>query len=797
VNVNRFGRFLPALFVFIVAFGVYVYTLCPTVYWDDAGELIVACYTLGIPHPPGHPLYAIIGKLFTLVPLGSPAFRVNLMSAFFGALTCVMLFQVVRELIRAEEQIRAYADFAGVSAALCAAFSVSLWDQSVVAETTTLHSFFMMAVTLLAFRIDATASGDTSLTRRLLALSFIFGLSFTNHVAGLFFVPSLAFILIHRLRLGVFRPSRLLAMLLLFALGLLVYLYLPVRSRFDPPIDWGNPETMNNFLWVVTARQYSSNLWRVPSLVAFLRGLSDVLKTFLSDLTWLGCAFALVGALRLWRARKPVLVYGIIVMLILFFISLNSAYISVYLVPAVLMLAIWAGFGIAFLCHQARHVTSNLSGFRKGLLGRSSHVVAVSLVLILLFVHFPMTNKRQHVYPKEYGVSLLSPLPENAILITGSADPLFICWYLQYCEGYRTDVKVITRNGMIRPGYLEQIRRQYPDLNIPVEFRYEDDTSVRPSYIHERGTGLPWYVNSYFKRLYDLNVPEFSMFWEGIESNQLLMERFVPHKLVFQILPPGQDPDSVPCEIMSTAEIEERIGHDLAAGRIYGNHLFSYAVYYQWHNDRGAAERYYRDALKLYPRDARALNNIGALLAESGKDDEAFEKFLLAFRLGPDDPTSNHNVGQMLLNRGEVRKAIPYFRRAIASDTPGFEDYHSLGLCWADLGKNKQAVEMFKKALLLKPDSPEALSSLGVAYLRLKETQNAAKLLKMAVELEPGSVENWYNFACLQALEGNVSGSTESLRKALSLNYQKAYALASKDPEMVPILDSLLDKPLD
>jgi len=63
---DEIKAYVPTAGVFATAFVVYVYTLCPTVYWDDAGELIAACYTLGIPHPPGHPLYAILGKLFTL-----------------------------------------------------------------------------------------------------------------------------------------------------------------------------------------------------------------------------------------------------------------------------------------------------------------------------------------------------------------------------------------------------------------------------------------------------------------------------------------------------------------------------------------------------------------------------------------------------------------------------------------------------------------------------------------------------------------------------------------------------------
>ncbi|MBI5118322.1 DUF2723 domain-containing protein [Candidatus Poribacteria bacterium] len=830
---DRFARFLPPFLVLLTTFAVYVYTLCPTVYWDDAGELISACYTLGIPHPPGHPLYAILGWLFTRIPVGSPAYRVNLMSAFFGALTCALLFQIVRELVdgdlserfdgiqnpKSKAQNRngvssegfgcGIATFAGIIAALSAGFSLILWDQSVVAETTTLHTFFMMLVTLLAFRIsgggifdgiqtpkskiqntresrvDTVPLSDRKrLTSQLLILSFIYGLSFSNHVAGLFFAPSVAMMLLASLRMKLFKPVRLIAMILLFALGLSVYVYLPLRSRFNPAVDWGNPETLENFLWVVTAKQYSSDILRVPTLIALKAGAHSMATTLLSNLTILGCGFSLVGAIKLWKTRKSVLIYGVTIILILFFISLNSAFIFAYLAPAILMLAIWAGVGIASL-------SSSTGGVRSRTLSLLARCVAVLLVAILLFLHFRENNKRHYTYAKDYGVSFLSSLPDNAILITGTADPLFISWYLQYCENYRTDIKVITRNALVRPGYLEQIHRQHPELSMPDVIQYENSQSRPRADTHERGSGLPLFANSYFKLFYQLNYARFPIFWEGIEANHMMIEQFVPRDFAFQIVPLGQSGASVSPRFLNAAEIKKRIDSDIAAGKVYGNHIFNYGVYSQWRNDTPAAMRYFQDSLELRPDDARALNNIGVILSDQGKRSEASEKFLAAYLANPGDATSNHNVGQVLLDRNELRKAILHFQAAIALDPGNFEDYYDLGLCYAGLGKTAPAVNMLKKALMIKPDSAMALSSLGVIYLRRGETESASKLLKTAIDLEPGNAENWYNYACLQALRGDQTGSAGSLSKALSLDFEKTYALASKDPRISPILQRL------
>ena len=66
-------RYLIGIFLFILSFSLYLKTLCPTVYWRDSGELITVCYTLGIAHPAGYPLYALLGRIFTLIPVGSIA----------------------------------------------------------------------------------------------------------------------------------------------------------------------------------------------------------------------------------------------------------------------------------------------------------------------------------------------------------------------------------------------------------------------------------------------------------------------------------------------------------------------------------------------------------------------------------------------------------------------------------------------------------------------------------------------------------------------------------------------------
>src|SRR4030042_7150041 len=89
-----------SIICFFIPFILYLFTVCPTVYWRDAGEFQVVAYQLGIAHPAGSPFYVLITKIFTFLPFGSIAFKVNLASAFFGAALLRLIFLLINECLK-------------------------------------------------------------------------------------------------------------------------------------------------------------------------------------------------------------------------------------------------------------------------------------------------------------------------------------------------------------------------------------------------------------------------------------------------------------------------------------------------------------------------------------------------------------------------------------------------------------------------------------------------------------------------------------------------------------------------
>ena len=155
VNVRR----LVPLVIFGIAFGVYLATMAVTVSFWDSGEFIAVSYILGIPHSPGTPMYVLVGRVFAMLPLAlSVAQRVNLLSAFTGALGVMMSYLVGVEVVRfmygrAKTGLGRFVRLAGPAAgALFLAFSDTYWTDATEAEVYALSAFVMGLCTYLALR---------------------------------------------------------------------------------------------------------------------------------------------------------------------------------------------------------------------------------------------------------------------------------------------------------------------------------------------------------------------------------------------------------------------------------------------------------------------------------------------------------------------------------------------------------------------------------------------------------------------------------------------------------------------
>ena len=192
---------------FLITFGVYCYTLAPTVTLEDSGELAVGSDYLGVPHPPGYPSWTLFTWFFQWI-FGwvryygnpNPAWSVGLASAFFGALACAMLALLVSrsgtDMLRSVKKTTDVIGISteslvcwvgGVTGGLLLAFSPVLWSQSVIVEVYALNAFFQMLLLLLTYMWMCRPKDD----KILYITAFLFGFGITNHQTLLFVGPAL------------------------------------------------------------------------------------------------------------------------------------------------------------------------------------------------------------------------------------------------------------------------------------------------------------------------------------------------------------------------------------------------------------------------------------------------------------------------------------------------------------------------------------------------------------------------------------------------------------------------------
>ncbi len=348
--------------VAVALFVLYALTAPRTVTLEDDGLFVLSSYYLGIEHPPGYPLFTLLGKLFTHLPFGSVAYRVHLTSAFFGALSCGVLWLCARALIPG--RLPAWL------AALGLGFSPVFWSQAIIAEVYTLNTFFFLLLAYLGLRAcppgaDGAAAQPGGNPRLLPWMAFIFGLSLSNHWPLMLLVaPAFAVLLwprrmemLHRLGLLVF----------LVAVGLLPYAWMVLLSWSGLAISFYGPLESLHELWYMLSRAGYAQVDTSPAA-----GWIDRLKFFqfaaaqtLVQFAVAGTVLAAVGCARQWRlfgnrvsaflAIAFLMPTAALILLLGFeYDSMSKHVFHVYPLPAYAVAALWMALGFAWLVQRLK-----------------------------------------------------------------------------------------------------------------------------------------------------------------------------------------------------------------------------------------------------------------------------------------------------------------------------------------------------------------------------------------------------------------------------------------------------------
>jgi hypothetical protein len=442
VSLSRSGWFMLAIVIPLV---VYLPDISPYVGRADTFEFQVVGPTLGIAHPSGYPLYVLLAKLFSLMPLGSTAWRVNLSSAVFGALASGLLFLALTERPQdgggAVERVGA----AGVrpdlyplawAVALALAFSPTLWSRAIEAEVYALNAALVAMGLYLAVRWHV---GDGKVRRIWPAFGLLIGVALASHItlgALIFLAASGLWVARLRPRLDTHGRAWLWAAGLGLA-GLALYAYIPLRW---PAVNGGERMTLAHFVRFVTNAESGGAL----RPLAFYRDPARwgvVGRLIRRQIGWAGIGMALLGWVLLAR-RHAALALGTFascaawVWFNLSFYVADPDY-SAFLIPAHVVILFWTGWGVLSL---GRHYLD-----RRG--DRLPLFFAIVLLLPMsrLWQTGPaldtITQGRADETWARY--ALRQPLARGAAILADSEKfpPLY---YLQQVEGIRPDLEMVT-----------------------------------------------------------------------------------------------------------------------------------------------------------------------------------------------------------------------------------------------------------------------------------------------------------------------------------------------------------------
>ncbi len=596
----RFRDWAVALATFLIAFGVFVYYMSPSITLQDSGELVTGAYHFGVPHPPGYPLWAFLGWVWRhIVPIGNPAYRICLFSVFSGALVVgimtLFMSRSILMLVRATPWAESIDDklqhwmalLIGASASLLFGFNRGVWLWASVPEMRVLNVLFftVMTFTFFAWLMQAEKRGYLYATLLLLGFgisnhqtvgvmalpilvgTFIRGWWYTERdgktvrdlsaffevlvaflvgwvvgvlVFGWLQTPPDGSVLLQKVKMlvlfgpevsaglvvlvgggatiallaygaehGWLQRRRALILTALFLVGCCFYLYMPIASATNPPMNWGYAGTKQGFLHAVLRGQYEK--LRLANLMGadFLLQIELQVRAMLGQYSLALSLFGIVPLAALivgWRHLHARARTWLIFIWVAFFVTLIGLLIVInpgldkqqqeinikFFAPAHGFYAVLIGYGLALT------IAAVLSKWPQ-LPRLSARLLCVGL-LALPAISFTSNKKicdqRGHDFGYQFGYRMFypgggyPPMDKDAVLYGGTDPGRFVPTYMIFCESRadakhkyvdshfdpaggptfdRRDVYIITQNALADSTYMSYIRDHYdysrPDWN--------------------------------------------------------------------------------------------------------------------------------------------------------------------------------------------------------------------------------------------------------------------------------------------------------------------------------------------
>lgn len=482
--------YLLAGAVALAALVLYVATLAPTAQFWDTPEYIAAAYVLGIPHPPGNPLFVILAHTWGLIPwMQHYAARINLMSAVMSAFTAGFWFLIGERWLRPIVPTRWPRRATALAGAVLAATAFTVWNQSVVNEKVYTVSLLSIALVLWLAVRWGDERGGSGRDHHLLVIVYLLALTATNHLMGLLVAPAVVVYVLYTDPRVFISPKFLAWAAVAVVLGVSLWLFLLLRSPHFPPINEGEPTNWAALDSVLNRTQYAK-----PPVTERQADFAAQLGMWWQYFSWqwakdwsggvqraLAVAFGALGLLGGWRhwkadkrsAMATTALLVTLVPLLIFYLNFKYGFSQYpdrptlprevrerdyFFIVSFAVWGLWASMGLATIMDW---IQSALSARVSDPGRRWALATPVLLVAFVPFFGNRLSAPRSGEWlARDFAYDMLQSCDPYAVLVTAGDNDTFPLWYAQEVEHIRQDVTVLNLSLANTDWYDRQLQRR-------------------------------------------------------------------------------------------------------------------------------------------------------------------------------------------------------------------------------------------------------------------------------------------------------------------------------------------------
>jgi tetratricopeptide (TPR) repeat protein len=717
--------------LFFLVLTIYVISSPPALMTGDGGEFITSACTLGISHPPGYPLYCLVEKICTFLPLSNPAWRVTFGSILFSVFSALLLFVLLKEITKNEA--------VSLFTALVYSFSSTVWSQAIVAKVYPLNAFFVLLC--LVFLIFWQKHEDN---RYFYLFALVFGLSLSNHYP-LMLIASHAFLSLIIMNFKYLNIKTIITSAIFAVLGCLVYSYLPIRAAAHPPNNWGNPHDAANFLAHVLRKQYKLLEFgqkiplsdKIKFIVFFFQ---EILKQFN-----LFSGAALLGAIVIFKENKKLFVSLLLLFLtngVFLTYILQFAYnperlgiVSVYYIPAYISVSIFAGIGLNYLYLKMK---------------QSLHKVILTMVIMLSFLavfaySFENNYNRNDFLAYDYGKNIVSFLKKDSTLFIVKAgdESLFSSLFVQKVMRKREDLKIIDCWGNVFVNIYSDDFTFITDKNKWLNTRKTIEgalvkATANPAYYlsfapEEIGSGFSLKNDGMFYAV-DKAEPANSKdnVWQLYNYRGIYAHSFRDYQereiAGYYFYAQGNIKNNTESDSYLKKAAFSAFDVDWLVNNI--------GLSYYRNGDFNKAKYIFTKLLKSYPTDFSAWFNLGLVYKAVNIPLEAEQCFEKCVKLNPQDLDSFKELADVLFINGKHYEAGKIYNNVLKGNKKYADLYYASGTSFYMKKEYLKAIDEWQKALLVKPDYAIIYYNMGVAYADMRDYAKAKQVLEKFLSLD-------------------------------------------------------------